>query len=97
MLVIRDITDRTLLHLQEEFLTWASHELRTPLAILQGYLQLAVRRLDADRERTGFTVSYPGYWGSAAASRPGDGAHRRTRLQSGKLQLELTPSIWRRW
>jgi two-component system CheB/CheR fusion protein len=45
VLVIRDITDRTLRRLQEEFLTWAGHELRTPLTALQGYLQLAERRI----------------------------------------------------
>ena len=48
VLVIRDITDRTVRRLQEEFLTWAGHELRTPLTTLQGYLQLAERRLPAN-------------------------------------------------
>lgn len=52
VLVIRDITDRTLRQLQEEFLAWAGHELRTPLAALSGNLQLAQRRLEAgDKER----------------------------------------------
>jgi two-component system CheB/CheR fusion protein len=52
VLVVRDITDRTLRRLQEEFLAWAGHELRTPLAALSGNLQLAGRRLEAgDEER----------------------------------------------
>jgi two-component system CheB/CheR fusion protein len=46
VLVIRDITDRSVRRLQEEFLSWAGHELRTPLTALQSYLQMAVRRLD---------------------------------------------------
>lgn len=53
VLVIRDITDRSLHRLQERFLSLASHELRTPLTIMQGYLQLLGRRLEAkvDDER----------------------------------------------
>jgi two-component system CheB/CheR fusion protein len=46
VVVIRDITDRGLLRLQDELLALASHELRTPLAALLGYLQLHLRRLD---------------------------------------------------
>lgn len=40
VVVIRDITDRSLRRLQDEFLAMASHELRTPLTPLQGYLDL---------------------------------------------------------
>jgi two-component system CheB/CheR fusion protein len=40
ILVIRDITDRSLQRLQELFLRMASHELRTPLTSLRGYLQM---------------------------------------------------------
>jgi two-component system, chemotaxis family, CheB/CheR fusion protein len=61
VLVIRDITDRSLLRLQEEFLAVASHELRTPLTALRGYLQLHLRQLqsggDPGRiERSGSTA-----------------------------------------
>ncbi|HEX5015879.1 MAG TPA: CheR family methyltransferase [Candidatus Limnocylindrales bacterium] len=45
VLVIRDISDRSLRRLQERFMAAASHELRTPLAALQGFVQLAQRRL----------------------------------------------------
>jgi two-component system CheB/CheR fusion protein len=45
VVVIRDITDRSLRRVQEEFLALASHELRTPLTPIQGYLQLLGRLL----------------------------------------------------
>jgi two-component system, chemotaxis family, CheB/CheR fusion protein len=42
----RDISERTLRVLQEEFVARASHELRTPLTALYAYLQLLSRRQD---------------------------------------------------
>ncbi|MDQ3410548.1 MAG: ATP-binding protein [Chloroflexota bacterium] len=45
IIVLRDITERSLRHLQEEFIAIASHELRTPLTTLSGSLQLLRRRL----------------------------------------------------
>lgn len=45
VIVLRDITERSLRRLQEEFLAVASHELRTPLTTLSGSLQLLKRRL----------------------------------------------------
>jgi two-component system CheB/CheR fusion protein len=91
VLVIRDITDRAVRLLQEEFLTWAGHELRTPLTTLQGYLQLAERRLDPgadERLRRYLSLAI--------------GESRRqavlvaelidaTRLQSGKLEIQVQP------
>jgi two-component system CheB/CheR fusion protein len=43
VLVIRDITDRSMRRMQDEFMAIASHELRTPLTSLSGYLQMLVR------------------------------------------------------
>jgi two-component system CheB/CheR fusion protein len=43
VIVIRDITDRSLRHLQERFIDTASHELQTPLAALRNYLTLVDR------------------------------------------------------
>ena len=40
VVVIRDISERSMRRLQDRFLAMASHELRTPLVPLQGYLQL---------------------------------------------------------
>jgi two-component system CheB/CheR fusion protein len=45
VVVIRDITDRSLRRQQEQFLAVAAHELRTPLTVLSGRLQLLARRL----------------------------------------------------
>lgn len=45
VVVIRDITERSLRHLQQQFLALASHELRTPLTTLSGSLQLIARRI----------------------------------------------------
>jgi signal transduction histidine kinase len=91
VLVIRDITDRTMRHLQEEFLTWAGHELRTPLTALQGYLQLAVRRLDAGadarlRRYLDLAVSESRRQSSLVAE-----LLDATRLHSGRLELERAP------
>ena len=43
VIVIRDITDRSLRHLQERFIDTASHELQTPLAALHNFMQLVER------------------------------------------------------
>src|SRR5262249_20306257 len=52
LLVIRDITERSLRRLQEEFVAILAHELRTPLTALQGYLQLLAAKPD-DAQRLG--------------------------------------------
>jgi two-component system CheB/CheR fusion protein len=44
VIAIRDITDRSMRQLQDEFLALASHELRSPLTSLSGNLQLILRR-----------------------------------------------------
>lgn len=46
IIVVRDVTDRSLRALQDEFLALASHELRTPLTSLAGSLQLLQRKID---------------------------------------------------
>jgi two-component system CheB/CheR fusion protein len=43
VVVIRDVTDRSLRQLHEQFVALAGHELRTPLAALRGSLQLFQR------------------------------------------------------
>ncbi len=50
VVVFRDITDRSLRRLQEEFISRASHELRTPLTPLQGYLQRLIQALPQDQQ-----------------------------------------------
>jgi two-component system CheB/CheR fusion protein len=51
VVVIRDITERSLRRLQEEFVALVTHELRTPLAVVQAHLQLLVRTLPASDDR----------------------------------------------
>ena len=50
VMVIRDVSDRSLRRLQARFMAAAAHEVRTPIAALHGYLQLLVRRLDPQRD-----------------------------------------------
>ncbi len=45
VVTIRDITERSLRHMQDEWLALAGHELRTPLTALQAAIQLATRSL----------------------------------------------------
>jgi two-component system CheB/CheR fusion protein len=51
VVTIRDITERSLHRLQEEFVALASHELRTPLTPLQGTLQLLLKELGNQPEQ----------------------------------------------
>lgn len=45
VVVIRDITDRSLQRIQHEFMLTLSHELRTPLTGLTAYLEMLLRRI----------------------------------------------------
>src|SRR5262249_40711794 len=46
VVVIRDITERSLHRMQDEFVALASHELRTPLTPIQSYLQLLLKQFE---------------------------------------------------
>jgi two-component system CheB/CheR fusion protein len=48
VVVIRDVSDRSLRQLQEQFVALAGHELRTPLTALRGSIQLLERALRED-------------------------------------------------
>jgi two-component system CheB/CheR fusion protein len=50
VITIRDVTEKSLRHLQDEWLAVAGHELRTPVAALQGYLQLALRETSTQND-----------------------------------------------
>jgi two-component system CheB/CheR fusion protein len=59
VVVIRDITDRSLRRLQEQFVAMAGHELRTPLTSLSGMVQLIARdlaRAEADERLQRYAV-----------------------------------------
>jgi two-component system, chemotaxis family, CheB/CheR fusion protein len=91
VLIIRDVSERSLRELHEHFVSIASHELRTPLTVLQGYLQMLERQLEPP--------------GSGASSRYLSKALAQTRrlaelignlldvgrLEAGKLVLEPEP------
>lgn len=91
VLVIRDITDRSVRMLQEEFLSWAGHELRTPLTALQSYLQMAARRLgrnDDERVRAYLaSASEQAQRQAALVEELVDG----TRLRSGRYSFTTSP------
>ncbi|HEX5165102.1 MAG TPA: CheR family methyltransferase [Thermomicrobiales bacterium] len=91
VVVVRDITDRSLRRLQDEFLALASHELRTPLTSLMGSLQLLQRRISG-------SVDEQANRQLEVARRQAD--HLTTlihdlvdivRLQTGRLQLHREP------
>ncbi len=92
VVVIRDITDRSLRRLQDEFLALAGHELRTPLTSAQGYLELLLRSIDAP-----MAGDRPHRYASNAleAVRELDTLVEDMldvgRLQSGKLRMNLEP------
>lgn len=96
VLVIRDITERSLHQLQDAFLALASHELRTPLTPLQSYLELIARTLgrkdpaDPDIART---LRYAGIAGGQVRrlGRLVDDLLDVARLQTGKLTLRRAP------
>jgi two-component system CheB/CheR fusion protein len=91
VLVIRDMSDRTMRRLQEEFLTWASHELRTPLTSLQGYLQLAEKRLDTDADERLRRYLHLAVNEARRQTSLVTELMDATRLHSGKLELDLAP------
>ncbi len=92
IVVIRNITERSLRHLQEEFIALASHELRAPLAVLRGYLQLLTKDLNQQKEQARALV----YARTATSEiqrmeRLVNDLSDLTRLQSGKFSLRLAP------
>ncbi len=92
VVVIRDITDRSLQRLQEEFMALASHELRTPLTALRGALQMLAKDVAAQpadarpRRYVERSLSHV-----KQLTRLVDDLMDVTRLQSGKYSLQLEP------
>lgn len=89
IVVIRDITDRSLRRLQEEFMATASHELRTPVAALHGYVQLLERHVDpqVNAEAAGYARSALSQ--TRRVGRLLDRLFDLARLQTGALEVEL--------
>ena len=92
VLSIRDITERSLRRLQDEFLAIASHELRTPLTGLSGYLQMLVRFFNtegaSERPRRYVTLALEQTERLTALSNE---LMDVTRLQRGRLTLVRAP------
>lgn len=90
VVVIRDITERSLHHLQDEFLTMASHELRQPLTPLFTYAQMLRKALeslpDADKARHFADVSLAEI---GRLSRLVNDLFDVARLQLGKFSVRL--------
>ncbi len=91
VVVIRDVTDRSLRHLQEQFLSVAGHELRTPLTALSLSIDLAARRL----EKSGDERLLQHIERAAQQTRRLTDLAREivdvARLQTAALQLDRTP------
>ena len=88
---IRDITERSLHRLQDQFMALASHELRSPLTVLQMCLQRLLQALPAEPEGTPAVREH-----AKKALAQGERLARlieelldATRLQYGKYALKL--------
>jgi two-component system CheB/CheR fusion protein len=92
VIVIRDITERSIRKLQDRFLAMASHELRTPLVPLQGYLDmlLAVLPTQDGSERLHRFASLARVQAERLEVLVDD-LVSATRIQAGKFQLKLEP------
>jgi signal transduction histidine kinase len=90
--VIRDITDRSIHRLQEEFMSVASHELRGPLTVLNGYLTMLQRSLsgEIDAERLRSYLDQARHQTERLQILVRDLVDV-TRLQQGKISLQLGP------
>ncbi|HEX6289418.1 MAG TPA: CheR family methyltransferase [Herpetosiphonaceae bacterium] len=92
VVVIRDITERSLRRMQEEFLALANHEFHAPLAVLKGYLHLLIKDLSVDPGH-----DRPLHYAAALQTevdrmtRLVNDLRDVTRLHSGKFSLEVAP------
>ena len=84
LLVIRDITERSLRRLQEEFVAILAHELRTPLTAIQGYLQSPRRQ---PRGRRTLRTAVTGAVGADARAHRRPLRHRADRDGRDDLRL----------
>jgi two-component system CheB/CheR fusion protein len=92
VVVIRDITERSLRRMQEEFLALVSHELRTPLTPIRGYLTLLSQLLQtesADGRARRYLARVQEQM--QRLQRLVDDLLEVERLQEGKLQLDREP------
>lgn len=92
VIVIRDITERSLRRLQDEFLALASHELRTPLTSAQVALQALIKKTEGSSDQDAIRR-----WASIAMRQVERLALLVNdlmdvgRLQTGQLRLQMQP------
>jgi two-component system CheB/CheR fusion protein len=91
VVAIRDITERSLHRLQNEFISLASHELRTPLTPLQGTLQLLLRQLQDPPAASARRYAERALTQTRHMTRLVDDLLDVSRLQSGKYTLTYEP------
>lgn len=93
VVVVRDITERSLRNLQEQFLSLIGHELRTPITVIKGYTQRVaswVSKQEGDFEK-------PQHYLAQALSQVAtlqrliDDLMDVSRLQSGKFTINFEP------
>ncbi|MFN8473959.1 MAG: CheR family methyltransferase [Anaerolineae bacterium] len=97
VVVIRDITDRSLRRLQDQFLALASHELRTPLTSLRANLGALTRQLEGIEVDGRVRQQVNGAMKAAMELNAlVDDLSDITRVQSDKLRLNAEPLDLRR-
>ena len=93
VVTMRDITDRTVVRLQDAFVAQASHELRGPLTVLKVVLQMTAKRLASGMDEGAAILRY---------TQQALNQTRRMktlvndlldvgRMQTGKLTIRLAP------
>ncbi|WP_437694171.1 CheR family methyltransferase [Sorangium sp. So ce176] len=90
VIVIRDITERSIRKLQDRFMAMASHELRTPLVPLRGYLDMLSSLLPADADPRLRRFASLARTQSERLDRLVDDLVSATRIQTGKFELKLS-------
>ncbi|WP_437948943.1 CheR family methyltransferase [Sorangium sp. So ce296] len=90
VIVIRDITERSMRKLQERFMAMASHELRTPLVPLRGYLDMLSTLLPGDGDPRLARFASLARAQSERLERLVDDLVSATRIQTGKFELKLS-------
>ncbi|WP_437292189.1 CheR family methyltransferase [Sorangium sp. So ce406] len=90
VIVIRDITERSIRKLQDRFMAMASHELRTPLVPLRGYLDMLVSLLPADGDPRLQRFASLARSQTERLERLVDDLVSATRIQTGKFELKLS-------
>ncbi|WP_437738590.1 CheR family methyltransferase [Sorangium sp. So ce1335] len=89
VIVIRDITERSIRKLQDRFMAMASHELRTPLVPLRGYLDMLATLLPADGDARLHRFASLARAQTERLDRLVDDLVSATRIQTGKFELKL--------